>query len=168
MAPRKYKEYSNDLRELAIKHFQSGVSERNIAQKVLIPRTSVHYIISKYKSTKCIGNIIGRGRKRKTTVHVDRCIRRKIMANRRISSSAIKTELLSELGIAVFESTIKRTSHEAGLFGRVARKKPYVNKLNRTRRLEYARTHQEKPLGFWNRIIWSDESKFTYSAQMER
>ncbi|CAF4408170.1 unnamed protein product, partial [Rotaria magnacalcarata] len=75
MAPRKYKEYSNDLRELAIKHFQSGVSERNIAQKVLIPRTSVHYIISKYKSTKCIGNIIGRGRKRKTTVHVDRCIR---------------------------------------------------------------------------------------------
>lgn len=74
MAPRKFREYSNDLRELVIKHFLSGFSERDIAQKVLIPRTSVHYIISKYKSTKCIGNIIGRGRKRKTTAHVDRSI----------------------------------------------------------------------------------------------
>ena len=65
MAPRKKKEYSNDLREVGIKHFLNGDSEREIACKVLIPRSSVNYMITKYKSMKCIGNMIERGRKQK-------------------------------------------------------------------------------------------------------
>ena len=51
MTPRNKKEYSNDIRELFIKHFLNGDSEREMAKKVLIPRDSVHYIIAKYKST---------------------------------------------------------------------------------------------------------------------
>ena len=39
-------------------------------------------------------------------------------------------------------------------------KKPYVNKINRGKRLEYARIHRDKPLGYWNDVIWSDKSKF--------
>ena len=58
----RFKEYSNDLRNLVIRHFLNGFSDRDITHKVLIPRTS---IISKYKSTKYIRNIIGRGRKKK-------------------------------------------------------------------------------------------------------
>jgi transposase len=61
MAPTNRKEYSNDLREVVIKHFLNGDSERETAKKVLISRNTVHYMISKYKSTKCIGNLIGRG-----------------------------------------------------------------------------------------------------------
>ena len=55
------------VRELVIKHFLNGNSEREIAKKMLIPRDSVDYIIAKYKSTKCIGNLMGRRRRRKTT-----------------------------------------------------------------------------------------------------
>ena len=40
------KEYSSDLRQLVIKHFLNGDSERETA-KVLIPRDLVHYIIAK-------------------------------------------------------------------------------------------------------------------------
>lgn len=160
MAPRKTKEYSNDLRELVIKHFLNGDSEREIAKKVLIPRTSVHYIISKYKATKCIANMSGRGRKRKTTARVDRVLQRKIKADRRISASTIKAELQSEFNVTISETTIKRRAHEIGLYGRVARKKPYVSKVNRAKRMQYARIHLQKPLGFWNRVVWSDESKF--------
>lgn len=159
MAPKK-KEYSNDLRETVIKHFLNGDSEREIAQKVLIPRGSVHSMIKKYKSTKCISNIIGRGRKRKTTVHVDRIIQRKIKVDRRKAASSVKAELQTELNIAISESTVRRRAYEIGLYGRVARKKPYVNKVNRGKRLEYARTYREKPLGYWDTVVWSDESKF--------
>ena len=42
----------------------------------------------------------------------------------------------------------------------MARKKPYVNTVNREKRLEYARTYREKPLRFWNHVVWSDKSKF--------
>ena len=73
MTPRYKKEYSYDLREIVIKHFLNGDFERAIARKVLIPRTSIYRMIQKYKSTKCIGNIIGRDRKRKTITHTDQC-----------------------------------------------------------------------------------------------
>ena len=39
-------------------------------------------------------------------------------------------------------------------------KEPYVNKVNRRKRLECAKNYREKPLGFWNKVLWSDESKF--------
>ena len=50
--------------------------------------------------------------------------------------------------------------HEVGPYGRVAHKNPYVNKINRRKRLEYAKNYREKPLDFWNKLVWSDDSKF--------
>ncbi|CAF3477028.1 unnamed protein product [Rotaria socialis] len=122
MAPKKTKEYSNDLREVVIKHYLNGNNEREIAQSVLIPRTSVHYMIQKYKSTKCIGNIIGRGRKRKTTSHTDRNVQRKIKADRRLSSTSIKAQLQTELKLTISEATIRRRAREICLYGRCSEK----------------------------------------------
>ena len=45
MAPKKKKKYPADLRHTVIKHYLNGHSEHEIAQKLIIPRTSVHYII---------------------------------------------------------------------------------------------------------------------------
>ena len=124
MTPRNKKEYSDDLRETLIKHSLNGDSKREIARKVLIPRTSIHrMIIQKYKSTKFIGNIIGRSRKRKTITHTDRLIQRKIKSNRPEPAAAVKAELETSLNIVISESTVRRRLHEAGLYGRVARKK---------------------------------------------
>ena len=44
--------------------------------------------------------------------------------------------------------------------GRVARKKYFVSEANRKKRLEFAKQHINKPMQYWNRIIFSDESKF--------
>ena len=55
---------------------------------------------------------------------------------------------------------MRRRLHEIGLKGRVTRKKQYVNKVNRGKRLEYAKTYREKPLGYWDNVLWTDESKF--------
>ena len=98
--------------------------------------------------------------KTKNNNSTDRIIQRKIKTDRRKSLISIKPELQTELDITISETTIRRRAHEIGLYGRVARKKPYLNKANRGKRLEYARTYREKPLGFWNNVIWSDESKF--------
>ena len=148
MTLRNKKEYSYDLLETVIKHFLNGDSEREIARKVLIPRTSIHRMIQKYKSTKCIGNIIGRGQKRKKITHTDRLIQRKIKATRLEPAAAVKAELETNLNIVISDSTVRRRLHEAGIYGRVARKIPYVNKINRSKRLEYARIHRDKPLGY--------------------
>ena len=49
---------------------------------------------------------------------------------------------------------------EIGLYGRVARKKPYVNKINRGKRIAPAEMIMEKPYDYWKHVLWSDESKF--------
>ena len=51
MAPKK-KEYPVDLRQTVIKHYLNGDSEHEIAQKLIIRRTSVRYVIDKYKKNK--------------------------------------------------------------------------------------------------------------------
>ena len=147
------KEYSSDLCQLVIKHFLNGDSEREIAKKVLIPRDSVHYIIAKYKSTKCIGNLMGRGRRRKTSAHTDLTLQRKVKTNRRKSTASVKAELKNELKVIISETTVRHRLHEVGLYRRVALKKPYVNKINRRKRLEYAKNYRAKPLDFWNKVL---------------
>ena len=62
MAPTRT-EHSNEFRELIIKHYLNGDSEREIASKVFCSRNRVHSMIMKYKKTKCIANLAGRGRK---------------------------------------------------------------------------------------------------------
>ena len=116
MAPKK-KEYSVDLRQTVIKHYLNGDSEHEIPQKLIIPRTSVHYIIAKYKKTKCVQKIIGRGRKHKTTVYLHRAIQRKIKADRRKSASSVKAVIETEFGIIISEQTVHRRLHEAGFKG---------------------------------------------------
>ena len=114
----------------------------------------------KYKSTKYIGNLMDRGRGRKTSTYTDRILQRKVKTNRRKSVASVKAELENELKMIISESAVRCRLHEVGLYGRVARKKPYVNKVNRRKRLEYAKSYREKPLGFWNKVLWSDENKF--------
>ena len=121
MAPKK-KEHKNDLRNLVIQHYQNGDSQREIAAKILLPRTTVQYMIEKYKSTKCIRNLFGRGRRRKTTATTDRLIQRKVKLDGRKSASAVKIEIENELGISLHVDTIRNRAHETRLFDRVARK----------------------------------------------
>ena len=137
MAPKK-KKYPVDLRRTVIKHVLNGDSEHEIAQKLIIPRTSVHYIIDKYNKTKCVQNIIGRGRKRKATGYLDRTVQRKIKADRRKSASSVKAVIETEFGIIISEQTVRRGLHEAGFKSRVARQKPYVDKTKRMKRIQYA------------------------------
>ena len=97
--------------------------------------------------------MIGRDGKRFTLIVLYKPDRRK-------SSTSVKAELQTELNITISQTTIRRQAHEIGLYGRVARKKSYLNKANSGKRFEYARTYREKSLAFWNNVIWSDESKF--------
>ena len=102
----------------------------------------------------------GRGRKRKTTARVDKLIQRKIKEDRRKSASSVKHGIMDELKISISSQTVRRRAHELGLYGHVARKKPYVNKVNRIKRLNYVKMYQDNGMAFWKHVLWSDESKY--------
>ena len=56
----------------------------------------------------------------------------------------MKVEIENELGISLHVDRIRNRTHEARLFGRVARQQPYVNKINRGKRLKFAKEMLEK------------------------
>ena len=105
-------------------------------------------MIEKYKSTKYIGNLFERARRRKTIATTDRLIQRKVKLDRRKAASAVKVEIENELGISLHVDTIRNLAHEARLFGPVARQKLYVNKINRGKRLTFAKEMLEKLSSF--------------------
>ena len=101
-----------------------------------------------------------RSKTKNYTASVDRIIQRKIKLDRRKSSPTVNAETEKELGVTVHANIIRNRPHEIGLYGRVARKKPYVNKINRGKRIAYAKMMMEKPYDYWKHVLWSDESNF--------
>ena len=125
----KKKEHSNDLRTLVIRYYQNGDLLSEIAAKILFSPSTLQCMVNKYNSKQCIGHLFGRGRTRKTRTATDRLIPYKLKFYRRKSASTVKVEIENELGISLHVDTIRKRAHEVGLFGRVARKKPCVNKI---------------------------------------
>ena len=93
----KKKEHSNDLRTLVIRHYRNGDSLSEITAKTLLSRSAVQYVIDKYKSTKCFGNLYGCGHKRKTRTTTNRLIQRKLKLDRRKSASTVKVGIENTL-----------------------------------------------------------------------
>ena len=81
----------------------------------------------------------------------------KLSSTDKMGIKTVKIEIENELGISLHVDTIRNRVHEARLFGRVDRKKPYVNKINRGKRLKFAKETLEKLSSFWKSVIWFDE-----------
>ena len=115
MAPKK-KGHSNDLCTVVIRHYQNGDSLSEIAAKTLLSRSTVQYVVDKYKSAKCIGHLFGRASNRKTRRTTYRFIQRQLKLDRRKSVCTGKVKIENELGISLHVDTIRKRVHEVGLF----------------------------------------------------
>ncbi|KAJ8381198.1 hypothetical protein SKAU_G00019760 [Synaphobranchus kaupii] len=92
----------------------------------------------KHKET---GNVEDRkrsGRPRKLSAADERHIMLTSLCNRKMSSSAISSELVETSGTQVHPSTVWRSLVRSGLHGRIAAKKPYLRRGNKAKRLNYA------------------------------
>jgi len=125
---------------------------REITQIINIPKSTVEDIetrgtgISKPRS----------GRPRKLSPRDIRQIIRHIRINkhtRRLSLSTLK----NDLHLSVHEHTIHSALQKAGYFHRVARHCPYFNKLDRSRRLKFAKEHKDWTKEQWAHVLFSDE-----------
>ena len=67
---------------------------------------------------------------------------------------------MDKLKIAISSQTVHRRAHELGLYGRVTGEKPYLNKANQVKCLNYVKMYQDKTMVFLKHVLWSDESKY--------
>ena len=156
----KKKEYSDNQRQTVVKYFLNGDSEHEIARKMIIPPTSIDYVIAKYKKQNVFRILSVEIVNERWLCSLDRVMERKVNVDQRKSASSVKAEIEVELRINISEQAVGCRLLKIGFKGRVARKRSYMDKANRIKHVEYVRNYREKPSNFWDYVLWTDESRF--------
>ncbi|XP_076841034.1 uncharacterized protein LOC143485475 [Brachyhypopomus gauderio] len=129
-------------------------SMRDIAKKLKISYNGVYYSFQRRAQTGSNQSRRRSGRPRCTTEQEDKYIRVSSLRNRRLTGPQLAASLNSTRKTPVSTSTVKRRLRDAGLQGRVAKKKPYLaNKRKSEKMLEECMTPSVKH-GGGNVMVW--------------
>ena len=91
-----------------------------------------------------------------------RHIIREVVKNPFVSAQNLSVDTATSSGTIVTAQTIRNILHSTTIYGRAARKKPFINDINRRKRLGFAKVYVNKPTKFWKNCIFSDESKIQH------
>lgn len=108
---------------------------------------------------KTVDNVPRKKRPRKTSAEIDRKIAIISKRDPKKTSTDIQREIQDQYNFEISKRTIARRLVESGLHGRAARKKPLLTKIQRRRRVVFARSHWSWTPNQWKYIVWSDETK---------
>lgn len=164
----KTKELSVETRAMIVSYHRLGRSNRQIARELKLNRRTVDYNVNKYKNRASFSNVKRTGRPRATTSADDRQIVITSKRNRRKTAPEIAAEINRGREKSISVTTVQRRLRSAGLFGRIAMRKPLLRKQNKVKRLEWAREHQHWTLEQWKKVLWTDESKFEIFGSRRR
>ncbi|KAH6948092.1 hypothetical protein HPB50_022817 [Hyalomma asiaticum] len=121
------------------------------------PLKTVNRIVQAFKKERRVKDAPHRRRPRATTADEDRALIAAVV----VRPQTTVREALRELGIKACETTAKRRLAEAALRKRVACRKPLIRKTNQTKRLQFARDHENWTTSDWENVVFTDESSFT-------
>ncbi|KAE9187998.1 hypothetical protein PF005_g20235 [Phytophthora fragariae] len=158
MARTRRRQYSDDLRSRVVYKWKEDLGSRTISKHLAIPRWSVRSIIKHYKTNGHWSVERRPGRPRLTDARHDRRIIRAVEKDRFVSAARLAAEVSKEIGKEVSSDLIRDRIHEAGLFGRSARKKPFLSAKHRRQRLKYAKCFDNMQPEWWSRVLFSDEA----------
>lgn len=137
-----------------------GESYRKIGKTLNLHFATVQCIIKKYEKTGSTENQSRSGRPMALSIRDRRNIVKQAIKNPFVSARTLSNDIETASGKTVCPQTIRNILHSAGIYGRSARRKPFISETNREKRLGFARTYVNKPIEFWKQVIFSDESKF--------
>lgn len=154
------KQTSVDIRNLVLKFQSEGKSVRKIAEMVNCPKSTIQDIIQRFKTSKSVENKPKSGRPKLFSHADERWIVQQVKKDPCLSAPKLASEVSQYLGKAVNAETIRSVLRKQNFHGRVARKKPFISKQNKKKRLEFAKMNKIMDLSFWSKVLYSDESKF--------
>ena len=135
-----------------------GYSTTAIASKVKCSQGAVSKTLARLKETGSTDDRKRSGRPKISSSREDRHLVHLSLQDRRLTSPQLKRQWEDTCGIVCSSRTVRKRLDNVGLHGRVAKKKPLLTERHKRIRLNLAE---------WNKIIWSDESKFNLVVLME-
>uniref|UniRef100_A0A8C5MCY2 Transposase n=1 Tax=Leptobrachium leishanense TaxID=445787 RepID=A0A8C5MCY2_9ANUR len=163
----KSREWSRKTREEVITLHRKGNGYKKIAKMLNIPRETIGSIIRKFKAKGTVETLPGRGRKKMLTSTAVRYLKRRVEKSPRVTAEELRKDL-SDVGTEVSAQTIRRTLRNEGLHARTPRRTPLLSPKNKKSRLQYAKSHVDKPQKFWDSVLWTDETKLELFGPMDQ
>uniref|UniRef100_A0AAZ3S4G8 Transposase Tc1-like domain-containing protein n=1 Tax=Oncorhynchus tshawytscha TaxID=74940 RepID=A0AAZ3S4G8_ONCTS len=130
----KNKEHTRQVRDTVVKKFKAVFGYKKISQALNIPRSTVQAIILKWKEYQTTANLPRPGRPSKLSAHTRRRLIRDAAKRPMITLDELQrstAEVGAEVGDSVHRTTISRILHKSGLYGRVARRKPFLKDIHK-------------------------------------
>lgn len=143
-----------------IRAVENGKNYAEIAHLHNIDKSTVCRIASRYRLTKNVERKSGSGRPRKTTARQDRQMTKMIKIDPRKTAMDVVSYANDQLEVNIGVHTVRRRLIEANLFARRPAKKPLISRVNKKKRVDFAKRHIHWTREQWAKVLWSDESKF--------
>uniref|UniRef100_A0A8C4TNQ4 Transposase Tc1-like domain-containing protein n=1 Tax=Erpetoichthys calabaricus TaxID=27687 RepID=A0A8C4TNQ4_ERPCA len=142
----------------SILRHKSGEGYRKISAALKVPMSTVASIIRKWKKFKIT----------RTLPRSGRALVREVTKNPMVTLSELQRSSV-ERGEPSRRTTISAVIHQSGLYGRVARRKPLLNKRHMAARLEFAKRCIDKVLSKGCEYLWTwDFSVFLFLINLQK
>ncbi|XP_072136367.1 uncharacterized protein [Mobula birostris] len=148
------------IRDRIVSQFKRNISQRKIAENSGLSTSTVHNIVKSFREFRDISVRKGQGRKPLLNARDLRALRRHCLRNRPATVTIIAAWAWEYFGKPLSLNTIRRCIQKCNLKLYYARRKPYINSMQKFRRVPWARADLRWTERLWNRMLWSDESTF--------
>src|SRR5215510_11052761 len=141
-------------------YHRNGRSIRDISSELKYPKSSVGYVIRKWKVSGDCRNVPRPGRPTKVGVRDRRVLSREIRKYRTQLVADIREEFQQASGTVVSMNTIRKEADLLGYHGCAAAHKPLITKSNSSARIMWCKERRQWTVEQWKQVlwIWSDES----------
>lgn len=161
---RKSTELSNDVRKLIVNLHENGKSLREIATIVQRSHTTVYNIIKIYKSSGRINKKSHNPNRMLLTRRHQSFLLRQIRKDNAVSAVKLAALLEKYCGVSVTAQTIRNYIRRLQFRSNVSARKPFINTVNRKKRITFAKRYLNKNFRFWKNVIFTDECKFNVKS----
>ena len=118
---------------------QLKLPSRAISKQSKIPKSTINDIIKKYNKNKSVTDEPRPGHPKLSSKREDRSLVLKSIRDRKLTAPLLKNIWKEEDNVMASSSTVKRRLIEAGLNGRISRRKPLLLPRHKQQRLQWAK-----------------------------
>ncbi|GIY47762.1 transposable element Tc1 transposase [Caerostris extrusa] len=163
-------ELSDFEKGIIIGYHKCGRSLRDISSDLKYPKSTVAYVIKKWKVSGDCRNVPRVGRPTKLGDRDRRVLTREIRKNRTQPMTLIREEFQQASGRIVSINIIRKEVHLHGFHGLAAAHKPLITKSNHAARLMWCKTHRNWTVDQCSRFfgVTNQGSPFTITKPLQR